>query len=316
MATPEPALEIVATGLDFPEGPVAVADGSVLVVEIGGGALARVRPGGEIERIAALDGGPNGAAMGPEGWVYVCNSGGWIHADVQVDGGRVLRRTVGQSPRPGWIERVQLSDGKVEKLYEGCQGTPLQAPNDLVFDADGGFYFTDHGKRTDTQLGLGAVYYGHADGRPPIKSIGQLVTPNGVGLSPDGRTLYVAETLTRRLLAFDIEAPGQVRLAPWPSPAGGRLVAALPGFNGLDSMAIDTHGWINVASLINGGIWSVSPDGEMSTHRSIDDPYTTNLCFGGADRKSMFVTLSGSGCLARLDWHVAGLPLHFSGTTP
>lgn len=304
--------EIVATGLGFPEGPIALPDGSVLVVEIGGRSLAQVHPGGAIDRLAFLEGGPNGAAMGPEGWVYICNSGGWIHADVTLEDGRTMRRAVGQSTQPGWIERVRLTDGTVQRLYETHEGVPLQAPNDLVFDAHGGFYFTDHGKRCESHLGLGAVYYGHSDGRPLRKTIDQLLTPNGTGLSPDGRTLYVAETLTRRLLAFDIESPGVVRLAPWPAPGGGRLLAALPGFNGLDSLAVDAQGWINVCSLINGGIWTISPDGAVSTHLSIDDPYTTNLCFGGPHLKSVYVTLSGSGQLARMDWHVPGLALHFN----
>jgi gluconolactonase len=307
-----PAVEIVGEGLGFPEGPVALPDGSVLVVEIGGQALARVHPGGHVERIARLAGGPNGAAMGPEGWVYVCNSGGWIHADVTMPDGRVLRRAVGQSPRPGWIERVRIADGQVERFYEDCAGECLQAPNDLVFDADGGFYFSDHGKRTETHLGLGSVFYGHADRRPLRRVVGQLLTPNGIGLSPDGQTLYVAETATRRLLAFALVGAGQVQPAPWPAPTGGRVLAALPGFNGLDSLAVDADGGINVASLINGGIWTITPDGSTATHRAIDDPFTTNICFGGADRRSAFVTLSASGRLARLQWHKPGLALHFS----
>jgi gluconolactonase len=318
MPTPEireaetPAVEIVAEGLGFPEGPVALADGTVLVVEIGGRALARVHPGGRVERVAHLEGGPNGAAIGPDGWVYVCNSGGWIHADVTMPDGRVLRRAVGQCPRPGWIERVELRGGRVETLYVACDGDALQSPNDLVFDVDGGFYFSDHGKRTETHLGLGSVYYGHADRRPLRRVVGQLITPNGVGLSPDGQTLYVAETATRRLLAFALDGPGRVQPAPWPAPAGGRVLAALPGFNGLDSLAVDAEGGINVASLINGGIWRITPDGSTATHRAIDDPFTTNICFGGADRHSAYVTLSASGRLARLRWPVPGLRLHFN----
>lgn len=302
----------VAEGLDFPEGPVALADGSVLVVEIGGRALTRVHPDGRLERVARLDGGPNGAAMGPDGWVYVCNSGGWLHADVTVEDGRRFRRVIGQSPLPGWIERVRLTDGRVERVYEHCEGRGLQSPNDLVFDRSGGFYFTDHGKRTDTALGLGAVCYGHADGRPSVRVIEGLVTPNGVGLSPDGQTLYVAETLPRRLLAYPLVEPGRVEPGPWPCPAGGRVLAALPDFNALDSMAVDAQGWINVCSLVNGGIWSISPDGAARAHFPIDDPYTTNLCFGGPDLRSVFVTLSGSGRLGRIDWHVSGCPLPFS----
>ncbi len=264
VSAPAPVLDIVATGLQFPEGPVALGDGTVLVVEIGGQALARVHSNGRVERIAALAGGPNGAALGPDGWVYVCNSGGWIHGDVVLADGRAVRRVTGQSPRPGWIERVHLQTGRVETCYRSFDDELLQAPNDLVFDADGGFYFSDHGKRSESHLGLGSVYYGHADGRPLRRVVGQLVTPNGVGLSGDGATLYVAETATRRLLAFRLASAGNAVIEPWPWPGGGRLLAALPGFSGLDSLAVDAEGGINVASLVNGGIWTIAPDGSRA----------------------------------------------------
>ena len=72
-------LRVVTDALRFPEGPVALPDGSVLVVEIAGQALTRVYPDGRLEVVAELEGGPNGAAMGPDGWCYVCNSGGWLY---------------------------------------------------------------------------------------------------------------------------------------------------------------------------------------------------------------------------------------------
>lgn len=302
--------DIVAGGLAFPEGPVAMVDGSVWVVEIAGRALARVASDGEVTRIAQLEGGPNGAAMGPEGWMYVCNSGGWIYTAEQWSDGRSIQRPLGQSATPGWIERVRCADGKVERVYEHFEGSPLQSPNDLVFDATGGFYFTDHGKRSSSTLGLGTVYYGHHDGRPLTKVADQLLTPNGVGLSPGERVLYVAETASRRMLAFDIESPGQVRKAPWPAPAGARLIVALPGFNSLDSMAIGADGRIYVASLINGGFWQIDPQG-ASRHVAIDDPFTTNVCFGGADMQSIYITLSATGRLARMAWDSPGLRLPY-----
>ena len=67
----------IATGLQFPEGPVAMDDGSVLLVEIARGTLSRVTPDGRISVVAELGGGPNGAAIGPGGDVYVCNNGGF-----------------------------------------------------------------------------------------------------------------------------------------------------------------------------------------------------------------------------------------------
>src|SRR6185295_12014646 len=71
-----PDLEIIAEGLEFPEGPVWMPDGSMVVVEVRGGRLTRVTANGRVEPIAELGGGPNGAALGPDGWVYVCNNGG------------------------------------------------------------------------------------------------------------------------------------------------------------------------------------------------------------------------------------------------
>src|SRR5262245_66054109 len=78
----EPQITEVASGLKFPEGPVALDDGSVLVVELGGGCITRVRPDGSKETVASPGGSPNGAAIGPDGALYVCNSGGWEFRDL------------------------------------------------------------------------------------------------------------------------------------------------------------------------------------------------------------------------------------------
>jgi len=140
-----------------------------------------------------------------------------------------------------------------------------------------------------------------------------VMTPNGVALSPDGATLYYAETEGARLWAFDIVGPGQVRREPWPSPHGGRMLCASPGgqYQRFDSMAVDSCGNLCVATLLHGGITVISPDGARYHHEPLPDLYTTNLCFGGADLRTVFVTLSGSGRLIAIDdWPVAGLRLN------
>jgi len=296
---------IVAEGLRFPEGPIALADGTFLVVEICGQALTRISEKGDLTVIADLEGGPNGAAMGPDGWCYICNSGGWVYME---DGGN--RRPIGQSARNGWIERVHLETGRVEKLYEAVNGMPLRSPNDIVFDAHGGFWFTDHGKTTPRSRDVTGIYYAKADGSQIEEVITGMVTPNGIGLSPDGSTLYVAETMPRRIWAFDVINPGKILHRPWPSLNGGRLVAGLEDANLLDSLAITADGDICVATLNNGGIWQVSPDGKQRRHTPLPDFYTTNICFGGPDMKTAYVTLSMSGRLAAMRWETAGLPLH------
>jgi len=302
-----PEFEVVTEGLRFPEGPIAMADGSVLVVEIAGQALTRILPDGSKEVIAELDGGPNGAAIGPDGCCYICNSGGWIYE--MKDG---LRRPIGQSMRSGWIEKVDLRSGVATKLYEGVGGQKLNSPNDIVFDSQGGFWLTDLGKRRVQARDVGAVYYAKPDGSHIECAIPNLIEPNGIGLSPDEGAVYVAETATRRVLAFDLIAPGKPQFRPWPAPSGGRLVAALGGMNNLDSMAIDGEGHVCVASLGDGGVWELSPDGARQVHHRLPDYFTTNICFGGAGLRTAFVTMSTSGRLVKFRWPRAGRKLNFN----
>ncbi len=301
----------IATGLQFPEGPVALADGSVLVVEIARGTLSRVTMDGRITVVAQLGGGPNGAAIGPDGAVYVCNNGGFKW-HTEADG---TQRPVAQAAdySGGRIERVDLATGRSERLVESVAGLALRGPNDLVFDAHGGFYFTDLGKSRETDMDMGAVYYARADGSAAGVIARPLMTPNGVGLSPDGRTLYYAETAGARLWAYDITAPGQVRKDGWPSPNGARMLTASPGghLQRFDSMAVDALGNLCVATLMHGGISVVSPDGSLASHVPLPDKFTTNLCFAGPGRRTAFVTLSGSGRLIAIDdWPIPGLQLN------
>ena len=303
----------IASGLQFPEGPIALQDGSVLLVEIARGTLSRVTPDGRVSVVAQLGGGPNGAAIGPDGHVWVCNNGGfhWFH---EADGG--LRP--GHQPADysgGRIERVNLATGKSERVYEQADGHGLRGPNDLVFDKDGGFWFTDLGKGRDRELDRGAIHYATADGKS-IRTVARpVMTPNGCALSPDGGTLYYAETEGARAWAFDIVGPGEVRKAPWPSPHGGRMIAAAPGghYQRFDSMKVDALGNLCVATLLHSGISVISPDGRMCSHVPMPDPMTTNLCFGGKDLRTVYVTLSYTGKLVAIDdWPVHGLALNFN----
>lgn len=302
----------IAQGLQFPEGPVALSDGSVLVVEIARGTLSRVTMDGRVTVVADLGGGPNGAAIGPDGAVYVCNNGGF-RWHTEADG---TVRPVGQAAdySGGRIERVNLATGRHERVYESVEGLGLRGPNDIVFDGHGGFYFTDLGKSREADMDMGAVYYGRTDGSAATVVARPLMTPNGVGLSPDGRTLYYAETAGARLWAYDVTGPGQVRKDGWPSPNGGRMVTASPGghLQRFDSLAVDAFGNVCVATLMHGGISVVAPDGSQVSHVPLPDRFTTNLCFGGPGLRTAFVTLSGSGRLVAIDdWPVPGLELSY-----
>jgi gluconolactonase len=305
-------LREVTTGLRFPEGPIAMPDGSVLVVEIEGARLIRVLPNGDKEVVAELGGGPNGAAVGPDGKCYVCNNGGfnWIH---EADG---YARPHGRADAytGGAIQRVDLATGKVEALYTHCNGNPLTGPNDIVFDGKGGFWFTDHGKSYDRVMDRGAVFWASIDGSTIIEAAFPLLTPNGCGLSPDGKTLYVSETETGRLWAWPILGPGELAKDPWPSPAGGKFIGGPQGYQRFDSLAVEANGNICVASLVHGGVSVFSPQGGLVEFHEAPEPYCTNIAFGGPDMRTAFITLSGYGRLVAVDWPRPGLPLvHQSG---
>ena len=303
-------LQLVTEGLHFPEGPIAMDDGSVIVVEIQSGTLARVAPDGAITRIATTGGGPNGAAIGPDGKIYVCNNGGFEWSEVN---GMAV-----PGPQPadyigGRIQRVDIDTGVVEDLYTECDGFGLRGPNDIVFDDKGGFYFTDLGKSRARDVDKGGIYYAQPDGSSIVNVVYPTDHANGIGLSPDGKTIYAAETLTGRLWSWEIESPGKVKPGTTPY-APGTLHFDFPGFQLLDSLAVDSEGNICVATLITGAISVVSPKGELLEQIPVPkyDVFVTNICFGGPDLKTAFITASGYGDLYAMEWHCPGLKLNFN----
>ncbi|MEA2737670.1 MAG: gluconolactonase, partial [Acetobacteraceae bacterium] len=209
----------------------------------------------------------------------------------------------------GRIERIDPASGAVTVLYDHCGPNKLLGPNDLVFDGLGGFYFTDLGKARARDRDWGGVYYALADGSRITEVVHPILTPNGIGLAPDGKTLYVAETETARLWAFDVLAPGVLAKAAFPSPHGGRLMVGLGGFQRFDSLAVDGAGNVCVATLVNGSVSVVAPTGGLLRQIPMPDLFCTNICFGGPDLRTAYMTLSGSGQLVTMQWGAPGLRL-------
>ena len=309
-----PDIREITTGLRFPEGPVAMPDGSVILVEMLGKRLTRVQPDGSKETIAEIPGGPNGAAIGPDGAVYLCNNGGcftplelgeWLLPG-PFDPGQYIG---------GRIQRVDLSSGTVTDLYTECDRRPLRAPNDLVFDADGGFWFTDHGIRDSAARtsDLTSIYYAKADGSHISEQVHPVEAPNGIGLSPDGSKLYWAETFNGRVFQRTIASPGQLVPAIPLDPSV--CLAGLPGYQLLDSLGVDGDGNICVATLVNGGVTVISADGSSVSHIPTGDLLTTNICFGDSDGsgdyRDAYITASATGKLLHMRWPNAGLRLNY-----
>lgn len=302
---------ILAEGLLFPEGPVALADGTVLVVEIARGTLTRVGTDGSVDVVADVGGGPNGAAVAPDGSIIICNNGtAFDYLDL---GGLRIPVQPPTSWTAGSIQRVDLATGAVSELYTECNGRGLRAPNDIVFDAHGGFYFTDHGLRLERASDTTSVFYAQPDGSSIREVIFPLDAPNGVGLSPAGDRIYVAETHTGRVWAWDVTGPGEVA-SHGGMHAGGTLLYGAAGLVMYDSLAVDSDGNVCVGTLGlgEGGISVIAAGGGLVERYLFDDPLVTNICFGGPDRSTAFMTASGTGQLLSAPWPTPGLELAFN----
>ncbi|WP_105188909.1 SMP-30/gluconolactonase/LRE family protein [Pseudoalteromonas sp. T1lg48] len=338
--------EIVCDQLGYPEGPVYMQDGSVLLVEIKNQQLTRVSAKGNKAVVAKIPGGPNGAAIGPDGQVYICNSGGFQWLPVPLPKQTLFIGT-GQSAeyKGGSIDKVNLSTSAVETLYTHCDtgrrldmanmqwqnqalspAFALRGPDDLVFDSQGGMWFTDWGKDDGRTRDITGIYYAAPDGTSIKQMVFPLNAPNGIALSPDGKRLYSIETYTRRLLYWELSAPGEI--APNPQSLDGTYL--LTGFEGqaiYDSMAVDELGNLYLATMLpqgnnpfsNGGITVVSPEGEILEYIEINlgedlyAPLPSNICFGGEDNKTAYITLGASGMLVKAKMKNAGLTLAFNG---
>lgn len=303
------SLTTLATGLRFPEGPVVLPDGSIALVEIEAQVVSRIAPDGTRSVIARPGGGPNGLAAGPDNTLILCNNGGFTwHEEPEI------LRPSGTAPdyTHGRIEVVDIATGAVRTLYDRCGDVMLKGPNDLQLDGKGGFWFSDLGKVRARDRDHGGVYWAALDGSKIIEAAFPIFGgANGIGISPDGEKLYVAETETGRLWAFDIMGPGHLRKNPWPSTSGASLLCQFPGFRRLDSLAITAAGNIVVATLVSGEITTVSPSGEILDVVKMPERMPTNICFGGADMRTAYITLSNTGKLVSMPWREAGLKLPF-----
>lgn len=299
----------IASGLQFPEGPVAMDDGSVIVVEIIAGRITRVKPDGSTETVATPGGGPNGLAIGPDGHLYCCNNGGNFEY-TEVNGLTIPGHTPANH-QGGRIERIDIATGKVEVLYDSCDGARLQAPNDIVFDAVGGFWFTDYANNDAQKRNYGGLYYARADGSKIIKVLRELTSPNGVGLSPDGMHVYYAETHPGRLWDLPLTAPGVAAIPGGFTPAN--FVGAYPGLAYFDSLGVQADGGVCVATILSGGISTFWPGTPVRfEHTPFPDLICTNICWGGRDMRTAYITMSSTGKLAQCQWRSPGLRLSYN----
>lgn len=300
-------IEILAEGLGFPEGPLVGSDGAVILTDIRGRRCNRVSADGKVSVFSECGGGPNGLAVGPDGFYYLCNNGGSLYLE---------GHAMGLGPHPdykfGYVQRLDPKTGDADMLYTEVDGHTFSAPNDLVFDTDGGFYFTDMGKRYPRHRDNGGVYYAKPDGSMVRTLAYPMLSPNGCGLSPDGKTLYAADTEGARLWEFEVQGPGKLKPKDEFAPHSGRIIRGMGGPARFDSMALMASGNIAVAVLNTGYIVEISPKGDIVREVKVPDSYPTNICFGGDDMQTAYITLSETGRLGKMRWPEPGLKLNFA----
>lgn len=255
------AVERVATGYRFTEGPAEGPDGAIYFTDTPNNQIIRFDPAtGESATFREDSGRANGLMFDAQGRLLACEGA--------AEGGR--RR----------LSRTEAA-GTITTLADAWEGEPLNSPNDLDIDAAGGIYFTDprYGNRDDMMLDVEAVYYLAADGTL-TRVIDDLVRPNGLILSPDEKTLYVADNAARKLFAYDVTAPGKLE-NPRPFSRMG------PGHGGgCDGMTVDALG--RVYATGDEGVYVFNPDGTQAA--LIATPERPSNCTLGHDGRTLYIT--------------------------
>ncbi len=278
-------VELVATGFQFTEGPVWHTDGYLLFSDIPANRIVKWTPPDQVETFRERSGtedcklrlcGSNGLTFDRQGRLLVCEHGN-----------RRLTRTE--------------HDGRVVVAADCYEGKRLNSPNDVVTRSDGSIYFTDPPFGTtddERELPFEGVY--RVDPSGTLHLLAQdLGRPNGLALSPDERTLYVADTLRRQYRAFDVRADGSL--------GDGSVLIDLnvPGEWWPDGMKVDTQGTIYGTGP--GGICLIAPDGRrLGTIRTPKQP--ANCGFGGPENRTLFITARTS--VYRVELTVTGVRAH------
>ena len=249
VATPLTAERGFTAGI---EGPAVDAAGNIYAVNFGRQqAIGIVTPQGEAREFALLPGAsvPNGLRFDRDGTLYVAD----------YVGHNIFRIAPGTT---------------TPELY--AHDARMSQPNDIAITADGVLYASD----PDWEHGTGRVWRIDRDGQVTLAAEG-MGTANGIDVSPDGRTLYVNESVQRKIWAFAIAADGTL--------SKKRLLHRFDDF-GMDGMRVDVDGNLYVSRFGKGTIVKLAPNGKLLREIKLPGDRPSNLCFGGPDGRTVYVT--------------------------
>ena len=268
------SVEKVSGGHAFTEGPAWDYKGSLYWSDIPKGQILKLAADGKISVYRKESGGSNGLMFDKAGRLVACE-----HSS---------RR----------VSRTQ-ADGTIKTVADRYGGKRLNSPNDLVIGPDGAIYFTDprYGRRDDLEQDKECVYRIAPDGKV-TRIIDDTVKCNGIHISPDAKTLYVADNGNATVRAYPLGKDGTV--------GKGRSLAKLPGRP--DGMCVDAAG--NLYMTVDKGVLVLTPAGkELGTIRTPERP--ANCCFGGADLKTLYITARKG--LYRIRLNARGWLVHIDG---
>ena len=275
----EPAAKLqTAVSLVFTEGPAADAEGNVYFSEIRGNRILKWSPDGKLSVFREPSHRANGLVFDAQGRLLACEGAG-----MGDNGGRRVTRT-------------DMKSGQVEVLAEKFEGKRLNSPNDIDVAPGGEIYFTDprYGDQSSRELETEDVYRIEPDGRlTRVLTKPDIEKPNGILVSPDGKTLFVADTTAKPRQAaikkFDIQPGGKL--------TNGRVHYSFGAGRGVDGMALDVEGNIYGAAGSNtgppdnlAGIYLISAQGKLLGRIPIPEDSVTNCAFGGPDLRTLYVT--------------------------
>jgi gluconolactonase len=256
----------------FLEGPSFDRSGNLFVVDIPYGRIFRVSPEGEFDLFSEYGGEPNGLKIHRDGRIFITD---YRHGIMLLD--------------PASRKVTPYLDRSYSESFKGV--------NDLLFAANGDLYFTDQGQ-TGEHDASGRVYRYSAAGRLE-RLLTNVPSPNGLAFNPAQSVLYIAATRSNCVWRVPIMADGGI------SKVG--IFVYLSGGTGPDGMAMDAEGNLSVAHVGLGSVWRFSAKGEpVNRILSCRGDAVTNLAYGGAHNKTLFITESESGCILRAQLDVPG----------
>ncbi len=271
-------VETLARGLKFTEGPLWMADGSLLFQDLKSDQTWQVAPGKPAAVVREGTNAGNGQTFDALGGILVCEQNG--------------RR----------VSRVTSPSGPVETVADTFEGRRLNSPNDIIARSDGRIYFTDPAYGVPSpeakELPFQGVFTLSSDLKKLDLVLDDFEKPNGLALSPDERRLYVCDTGKYHVRTFELDATGKANRG-----TGGVFATMDPGEpGGPDGMKVDRDGRVYIAVAL--GVWVYEPDGSLLGILSLLKR-PSNLAWGGPDGMTLGITMIDTVCQVRMK--VAGI---------